>query len=259
MTPQERKLVDELFERLAMLETCPREPDAEQAIMSGLRKAPNATYALVQTVLLQDEALRNADERIRELEGGDAYAPQQQGGFLDSMRDAVFGSRPRTSVPPTGGSDRPMGVPSGFRAGSGYPPNDAYAQAPQPPQASAGGSFLGTAAAAAVGVIGGSMLMNSMRGMLGSGHPASGSTQSAADLSGNNASPWGGSGDASSSDLAKQAGLDNMGQSSGSGNRAGLFDQPSGRDEPAAEEPYDVADGGFGDDGGLDLGDFDFG
>ena len=91
MTPQERKLVDELFERLAMLETRPREPDAEQAIMAGLRKAPNATYALVQTVLLQDEALRSADERIRELEGGDADAPQQQGGFLDSMRDAVFG------------------------------------------------------------------------------------------------------------------------------------------------------------------------
>ena len=102
-----------------------------------MAKAETSKY----TVLLQDEALRNADERIRELEGGDAYAPQQQGGFLDSMRDAVFGSRPRTSVPPTGGSDRPMGVPSGFRAGSGYPPNDAYAQAPQPPQASAGGSF----------------------------------------------------------------------------------------------------------------------
>ena len=49
-----------------------------------------------------------------------------------------------------------------------------------------------------------------------------------------------------------------MGQS-GSGNRAGLFDQPSGREEPAAEEPYDVADSGFEDDGGFDLGDSDFG
>ena len=102
MTPQERKLVDELFERLAMLELVRASPMPNRR-SCGLRKAPNATYALVQTVLLQDEALRNADERIRELEGGDAYAPQQQGGFLDSMRDAVFGSRPRTSVPPTGG------------------------------------------------------------------------------------------------------------------------------------------------------------
>ena len=75
MTPQERRLVEELFERLATLESRPREPDAEQAIMAGLRKAPNATYALVQTVLLQEEALKKADERIRELEGGDAYPP----------------------------------------------------------------------------------------------------------------------------------------------------------------------------------------
>lgn len=51
MTPQERKLVEDLFERLATLERNPREADAEEAIRAGLRKAPNATYALVQTVL----------------------------------------------------------------------------------------------------------------------------------------------------------------------------------------------------------------
>lgn len=82
MTPQERRLVDELFERLATLENRARETDAEQAIRDGLRKAPNATYALVQTVLLQEEALRRADERIRELES-DGASPQQQGGFLE--------------------------------------------------------------------------------------------------------------------------------------------------------------------------------
>jgi hypothetical protein len=260
MTPQERRLVEELFERLATLESRPREADAEQAVMAGLRKAPNATYALVQTVLLQEEALKKADQRIRELEAGDASPPQQEGGFLDSMRDAVFGQRPRGSVPPTGGSDRPMGVPPGFRTGSGYPPNDPYAaqMPPQQPQGSAGGSFLGTAAAAAVGVIGGTMLMNSMRGMLGSGHAANSAPTTAADLSGSgsSANPWGG-GDASSSDLARQAGLDHMGQSgsgSGSGNRAGLFDQSD-----AAEEPYDTAEGGYEDDGDFGIGDSDFG
>ncbi|MET0868437.1 MAG: DUF2076 domain-containing protein [Pseudorhodoplanes sp.] len=260
MTPQERKLVDELFERLATLESRPRETDAEQAIRQGLRIAPNATYALVQTVLLQDEALRKADERIRELEG-DGPPPQQQGGFLDSMRDTLFGSpRPRSSVPQTGG-DRPMGVPPGF--GTGYAQPNAQPNAyGQPPQAPAGGSFLGTAAAAAVGVIGGSMLMNSMRNMLGSNHPASG--QTAADLSGSNsanasANPWGGN-DASSSDLARQAGLDNMGQS-GSGNRTGLMDQQNQKED----QPYQTADSGdqgddaYEDDGGFDLGgDSDF-
>jgi hypothetical protein len=260
MTPQERRLVDELFERLATLEGRPREADAEQAIREGLRRAPNATYALVQTVLLQEEALKKADERIRELEG-EAAPPQQQGGFLDSMRDSLFGSqRPRGSVPQTGGdrpSDRAMGVPPGFGTGYSQPnaqPN-AYGQPPMQ-QASGGGSFLGTAAAAAVGVIGGTMLMNSMRGMLGSNHPAN--AQTAAELpGGNSANPWGG-GDASSSDLARQAGLDNMGQS-GAGNRTGLLDQ-----QKQNEEAYSTADGGYEedagyeDDGGFDLGDSDF-
>jgi hypothetical protein len=257
MTPQERRLVEELFERLATLENRPREADAEQTIREGLRIAPNATYALVQTVLLQDEALKKADERIRELEGESAPA-QQQGGFLDSMRDTLFGSqRARTSVPQAGG-DRPMGVPPGF--GGGYAQPNAYGQAPmqpQQPQASAGGSFLGTAAAAAVGVIGGTMLMNSMRNMLGSNHPASG--HSAADLSGGNSSanPWGNS-DASGSDLARQAGLDHMGQS-GSGNRAGLLDQQDQNDRPyeTAESGYED-DSDYEDDGGFDVGDSDF-
>lgn len=99
MTPQERQLVDDLFDRLAKVENSPREPDAEAAIMQGLRRAPNAVYALVQTVLVQDEALRRADARIQELEGG-AQQQQPSGGFLDSMRDTILGpGQSRGSVP----------------------------------------------------------------------------------------------------------------------------------------------------------------
>ena len=68
MTPQERQLVDDLFDRLAKLENAPRDPEAMSAIMQGLRKAPNAVYALVQTALVQDEALKRANDRIQELE-----------------------------------------------------------------------------------------------------------------------------------------------------------------------------------------------
>src|SRR5262245_60127047 len=70
MTPQEQNLVRELFDRLASLEGSPRDPDAMRLISDGLRRAPNAVYALAQTVLLQDRMLRRADGRIRELEGG---------------------------------------------------------------------------------------------------------------------------------------------------------------------------------------------
>lgn len=242
MTPQERKLVEDLFERLATLERNPREPDAEEAIRDGLRRAPNATYALVQTVLLQDEALRQANERIRELESTEA--PQQSGGFLDSMRDAVFGggNRPRSSVPPTGG-DRPMGVPPGFpRSSDQYQAQGgAYPQPAEPARGGGGfgGSFLGTAAAAAAGVIGGTLLMNSLRGAFGQ----QGNAHALGDLSGQQASnPWG---DASSGggDLAQQAGIDSIGRPGGESERAGLFEPAHEPADEGAMMPED--DGGF--------------
>ena len=100
MTPQERQLIDDLFDRLAKLENTPRDPEAMSAIMQGLRGAPNAVYALVQTALVQDEALKRANDRIQQLESGHAGEQNQPGGFLDSMRDSIFGqSQPRGSGP----------------------------------------------------------------------------------------------------------------------------------------------------------------
>src|ERR1700750_2226228 len=106
MTPQERQLVDDLFDKLARLERNPRDRDAERAIEDGLQIAPNAVYALVQTVLVQDEALKRADARIREL-SGEAEPAQSGGGFLDTMRAALGGGASRGSVPSvrSGGPD----------------------------------------------------------------------------------------------------------------------------------------------------------
>ena len=42
MTPQERQLIDDLFDRLSRLESAPRDPEAAAAIAQGLRTAPNA-------------------------------------------------------------------------------------------------------------------------------------------------------------------------------------------------------------------------
>src|SRR5262245_64553022 len=94
MTPEERNLVIELFDRLATLEDAQRDPEAERLIRDGLRQAPNALYALVQTVLVQDEALKQADAHIRALEGGDSAGNTGGAGntsFLGGMRDALFG------------------------------------------------------------------------------------------------------------------------------------------------------------------------
>ena len=172
MTPQERQLVDELFDRLSKLENAPRDPDAIAAISDGLRKAPGAVYALVQTTLLQDEALKRAHNRIQELEAAHAPEQAQSGGFLDTMRDSLFGGGPsRGSVPNVPPRDsRPVwntgqAMPQ-TQPGYGAPPpyGQAYGQGPgqapgqgygAPPMGGGGGSFLGTAAAAETGVVGG--------------------------------------------------------------------------------------------------------
>src|SRR5260221_11650616 len=94
MTPEERNLVIELFDRLATLEDAQRDPEAERLIRDGLRQAPNALYALVQTVVVQEEVLKRADARIRELESASAAeaAPPDQ-SFLGGGPERVFGKR----------------------------------------------------------------------------------------------------------------------------------------------------------------------
>ena len=162
MTPQERQRVAELFDRLAQLESTPRERDAEAAIAEGLHQAPHAPYALVQTVLIQEEALERANARIRELEDSDGSIAPRQGGFLDAMREAFSGQprAPRASVPVTRRAGAPMGAPPGFQQ------NAAPGAQPQQ-QIGRGGSFLGQAASIAAGVVVGSMVVDALRGQFG--------------------------------------------------------------------------------------------
>jgi hypothetical protein len=261
MTPQERQLIDELFDRLARLEPSPRDAEAEAAIAGGLRRAPHAVYALVQTVLVQDQALKRADARIQELEGGEPE-PRPAGGFLDSMRDALFGANPsRGSVPNVrpgdGGSRNGPTWNSGQVLGQQGLGQQGPGQA-EPRQGGlaggfgGGGSFLGTAAATAAGVIGGAMLMNGIRGLMGGGHQQS---LSDAASSGGGKSPWD-SGASSSGDLARDAGLNDMGKG-GSRNeeRQSFADHASNEHDDGDDDDYDDDDYDSGD---FDSGDSDF-
>ncbi len=258
MTPQERQLVDDLFDRLSKLEGAPREPDAAAAIAQGLRSAPNAVYALVQTVLLQDEALKRANSRIQELEAGGAGEQRQSGGFLDSMRETIFGQE-RGSVPnvrPPDMASRPTWNSGQVlqQAQSPGPYNQGpYGQpygAPQAPMGGGGGSFLGTAAAAAAGVVGGSLLLGSIRSMMGGGsHQSFGDTAGLGDKA-TGQTPWS---DQSGSGLAREAGINDIG-SSGRGaddnSRAGLFDSASNDDD---HDDADVDSDDFDGDGDSDY------
>ncbi|MEY9182138.1 hypothetical protein ABIG06_003743 [Bradyrhizobium sp. USDA 326] len=276
MTPQERQLVDDLFDRLSKLENAPRDPDAVAAISDGLRKAPGAVYALVQTTLLQDEALKRAHDRIQQLEAAQAPEPAQSGGFLDTMRDTLFGGSPsRGSVPnvppreqrPVWNTGQAM---QQSQPGYGAPPyGQAYGQGPgpgygAPPVGGGGGSFLGTAAAAAAGVVGGSLLLSSIRGMMGGSHQqAFGDTTIIEERGGGaGGSPWGGS-DQSGGSLSRDAGLNDIGSNRDS--RQGFFDQASNDDrnnnndqnyDNDHDDNMDMADDsdfGDGDDGGSDY------
>ena len=265
MTPQERQVIDDLFDRLFRVEGAPRDPDAVAAIAQGLRKAPNAVYALVQTVLLQDEALKRANSRIQELEAGGAGEPQQSGGFLDSMRETIFGQNPsRGSVP----NVRPPDMASRPTWNSGQvlqqaqgpgPYNQGPYGAPQAPMGmggapmgmgGGGGSFLGTAAAAAAGVVGGSLLLGSIRSMMGGGgHQSFGDSNAFGDKA-TSQSPWS---DQSNSELARDAGINDIassGDRADDNSRAGLFDSASNDDD---HDDMDLDSDDFGGDGDSDY------
>jgi hypothetical protein len=279
MTPQERQLVDDLFDRLAKVESAPRDPDAIAAMQEGLRKAPNAIYALVQTVLLQDEALKRANARIQELEQAHTGEQQQSGGFLDSMRDTIFGKEQRGSVPnvPPPAPSRPVwnsgqvlqqsqggghydqgsypqGGPGGYGQG-GYGQGGFGSSFGAPPFGGGGSSFLGTAAATAAGMVGGSLLLNSIRGMMGGHHQAFGDTTV---LNEGAASPWSNQADSS---LSRDAGISDIGRSDNA-SRSGTFDQAAiDRQQDADQDQDDDQDAmdldsddfGGGNDGGGDY------
>jgi hypothetical protein len=250
MTPQESELVDQLFDRLGDLEKSPRDADAERRIADGLQRAPHAVYALVQTALLQDEALKRANARIEELQAQAESAeeppqPPPPTSFLDSMRAALGGGQPHGSVP----SVRPSGNPA---SPPPYPPPSGYGYAPSPGFGT-GGSFLGTAASAAAGVVGGALLLDGIRSMFG--HHL-GTSSSFGDLSSSTgSSPW--SGSAADSDLAREAGLDDIGKDTGHPQGVASDDTPDDAYDPT-DDQTDFDDDDFdGGDGGGDGGSYD--
>jgi hypothetical protein len=100
-------------------------------------------------------------------------------------------------------------------------------------------------------VIGGSLLLDGIRSMMGPGHGAFGLADPAFGAS--HGSPWDGGG---GGDLARQAGIDDIGRDphaggGGGGGLFGLFD-----DSTADEAADDQADQ---DTDGFDVGDSDFG
>lgn len=164
MTPQEQQLISQLFQRLTQAPAQEKDPEAEALIQQGLREQPDAPYLLVQTVLIQDMTLTNAQARIAELErelaaAKSAQAPRRSTSFLGGLLHG--------SVPSAGAASRgpePIPQPQAGLAPSQNP------MPMQPMMVPGGGSgFLQAAAATALGVVGGELLFQGIHSMFG-GH-----------------------------------------------------------------------------------------
>ncbi len=156
MTPAERQLIDNLFDRMQRLAPITKDREAEQLIREGVREMPDAPYLLVQSVLVQEEALRQADARIREF---------QSRSTSDVGKSFLGGpSLGAGSVPVTG-------------------PRQASQRASEPvPRDPGQASFLASALSTAASVAGGMLLADSIRGLLGGHHEAWGSPMDQAAL-----------------------------------------------------------------------------
>ncbi len=176
MTPQERDLITALLDRLQQQANQPKDAEADALIRQRLAQLPDAPYLLVQTVLIEDMALHNADDRIKELErqlAAKTAAPQQPSSFLG-----------RGSVPLAGAAPRPAPAASTWtQSGAGAPPP--YAQPMSGPQMLAGGGsgFLRQAAATAAGIAGGALLFEGIQSLFG-GHGGGGFLAGAASQPG---------------------------------------------------------------------------
>jgi hypothetical protein len=180
MDQTEKQVIDGLFDRLRQAEhgSGPRDAEAERHIANLVSQQPAAPYYMAQAILVQEHALKTAQERIAELEGEIKEAPSVAagGGFLGGL----FGGNPAQvrerqnsgSVPRTGG---------GFR----YPREEANEDAPESPVAKynrtgQGGGFLAGAMQTAVGVAGGVVVGNMLASMFGVGKSAQASQGEAA-------------------------------------------------------------------------------
>ena len=170
MTPEERNLISGLFDRLRNVNPGQKDREAEQLIQQSTASQPDSPYLLVQTLLVQEHALNNAQVRIQQLEKQVAEAaqkspaPQSGGGFLAGL----FGHH----ADPAPGSAPPV-QPPGIIPPQQLPPNPAYAQSVPPYPStvnmapSAGGGFLRSALTTAAGVAGGAVLFQGIESLLG--------------------------------------------------------------------------------------------
>jgi uncharacterized protein len=185
MTPQESDLITTLLSRLKSTAGQPKDPEADRLIRQAMAEMPDAPYYLVQTVLIQDLSLHQAEARIAELEKQAADASQAAPtSFLGSLFGRSQPAQSSGSVPSGGPWSRgpnvappPQGGPQYAQPGYAQPgpAQQGYAQPGAAPATGmlgggGGGGFLRSAAATAAGIAGGALLFQGISSMFGHGY-----------------------------------------------------------------------------------------
>ena len=94
MDDNERQVIDELFEKIRLVEerSGGRDGDAEARIRDHIGRQPAAPYYMAQTILVQQQALAAAEARIDDLER--QVSERASGSFLSGL----FGGTSRPAL-----------------------------------------------------------------------------------------------------------------------------------------------------------------
>jgi hypothetical protein len=163
MTPDERKMLSDLADRIAQTPPPPKDPEAEELIRKRIGSRPDALYLMTQTVLIQNLALQQAQQQIQQLQRGGQPVPTSPGGSFLGQQAPPRGSGPVYST-----------ASAGQQQYSAPPPQYAPPSpgGPSPAGPSGAPSFLRGAAQTAAGVAAGALAFEGIQALFS--HPGSG-------------------------------------------------------------------------------------
>lgn len=251
MTPQEKALIDSVFDRLAQMASTTKDAEALTYIRDRAASQPDATYGLVQAVLIQEMALNHANTRITQLEHELAQGAEQGQGssFLGGAATGAGPWGPRATQPQPQQAPQPQYQQPQYQ----QPQYQAQPQYQQPTSAwgaPAGGGFLRNAAGMAAGVAGGTLLAEGIASLFGGRHLFGGGYGGFGGVGGG----YGG-GQPEMVENVENITVNNYGDANTAAARDGLPQTDDAGYQDASDDSSSFDGGGFDDGGGSDFSD----
>ena len=119
MTPDERKMLSDLADKVAQTPAPPKDQDAEDFIRTRIGNRPDALYLMTQTVLVQNLALQQAQQQIQAMQrqggGSGSFLGQSGSNFSQSSGQQQYSAQPQYAQPAGTPSPAPGAAPSFLR------------------------------------------------------------------------------------------------------------------------------------------------